>query len=97
MRTSTSETTAYAANQGIASAVNDQTDAVNVEAQTSSGTEENIGALDSEDAEMVYVQNWSARQVREGEGVFSELDFEMTQVFHFYDLPWFFVADAGSE
>ena len=90
MRTSGSETAAYGANEGIASVVNDNTDAVYVEAQTSSGTEANIGALDDESAEMVYIQNWSAREVAEGVEPFDDLSFEMAQVFHFYDLPWFF-------
>ncbi|ELY89439.1 TAXI family TRAP transporter solute-binding subunit [Natrialba taiwanensis] len=96
MRTSTPKTTAYSANQGLASAVNDGTDDLFVEAQTSQGTEANLGALDSEDAEMVYIQNWSAREVQEEVGNYSELGFEMTQVVHYYDLPWFFVADSGN-
>ncbi|WP_246998228.1 TAXI family TRAP transporter solute-binding subunit [Halosolutus gelatinilyticus] len=93
MRTSTASTTAYAANQGLASAVNDGTDELFVEAQTSQGTEANLGALNGGDAEMVYIQNWSAYEVREGVEPFDQLDFEMTQVFHFYDLPWFFITD----
>ena len=95
MRTSTESTTAYGANQGLASAVNEQTDDIFVEAQTSQGTEANIGALDSEEAEMVYVQNWSAQEVREGNDPFGDLSFDMAQVIHFYDLPWFFIADSG--
>ncbi len=93
MRTSTSGTTAYGANQGLAGAINDQTDDLFVEAKTSQGTEANIGALQSEDAEMVYIQNWSAYDVQQGNDPFGELDFEMTQVFHYYDLPWFFITD----
>ncbi|QCS43962.1 TAXI family TRAP transporter solute-binding subunit [Natrinema versiforme] len=96
MRTSDSTTTAYSANQGMASAVNDGTDDLFVEAQTSQGTEANLGALNDETAEMVYIQNWSAQEVQEGAGNYSELDFEMAQVVHFYDLPWFFIADGGN-
>lgn len=90
MRTSGAETAAYGANEGIASVVNDNTDDIYVEAQTSSGTEANIGALQDEDAEMVYVQNWSAREIAEEVEPFDDLGFELSQVFHFYDLPWFF-------
>lgn len=98
MRTSESTTAAYGANQGIASAVNENTDDLFVEAQTSPGTEANIGALNNEEAEMVYIQNWSAREVQEGVEPFDQLDFEMAQVFHFYDLPWFFcTANEGVE
>ena len=93
MRTSTSSTTAYAANQGLASAVNDNTDELFVEAQTSQGTEANIGALSGEEAEMVYIQNWSAHDVQQGNEPFDQLDFEMVQVFHYYDLPWFFISN----
>ncbi|WP_049922513.1 TAXI family TRAP transporter solute-binding subunit [Halopiger djelfimassiliensis] len=96
MRTSTSSTTAYTANQGLASAVNDQSDDLFVEAQTSQGTEANIGALSKEEAEMVYVQNWSAYDVQQGNDPFGELEFEMAQVFHYYDLPWFFITDSSS-
>ncbi len=93
MRTSTSSTTAYTANQGLASAVNDQTDDLFVEAQTSQGTEANIGALQSEDAEMVYIQNWSAHDVQQGNDPYDQLNFDMVQVFHYYDLPWFFITN----
>lgn len=92
MRTATSTTAAYAANQGIAAAVNDETDQVFVEAQTSPGTEANIGALNSGEAEMVYIQNWSVVDVREGVEPFDDLDFSLNQVFHYYDLPWFFCS-----
>ncbi|QFU84410.1 TAXI family TRAP transporter solute-binding subunit [Natronorubrum aibiense] len=90
MRTSESTTAAYAANEGIAAVINDYSDNLFVEAQTSSGTEANIGALNNEEAEMVYIQNWSVQDVVSGEGAFGNLDFEMAQIFHFYDLPWFF-------
>ncbi|WP_306055914.1 TAXI family TRAP transporter solute-binding subunit [Natronococcus wangiae] len=92
MRTAAAETAAYGANEGIASVVNDQTDEIYVEANTSSGTEANVGALDDESAEMVYIQNWSAREVAEGVEPFDDLSFEMAQAFHFYDLPWFFCS-----
>ncbi|WP_254762807.1 TAXI family TRAP transporter solute-binding subunit [Natrinema marinum] len=93
MRTSTSSTTAYSANQGLASAVNDQTDELFVEAQTSQGTEANLGALQSEDAEMVYLQNWSAYDVQQGNDPYGQLNFDMVQIFHYYDLPWFFITN----
>ena len=92
MRTATEGTTAYAGNQGIAAVVNENTDQLFVEAQTSPGTEANIGALNNEEAEMVYVQNWSAQQIADGTPPYDDLDFQMAQVFHYYDLPWFFCA-----
>ncbi|ELY71658.1 TRAP transporter solute receptor, TAXI family protein [Natrinema pellirubrum DSM 15624] len=92
MRTSQASTTAYSANEGIAQVINDNSDDLTVEARTSEGTEANLGALNSQDAEMVYIQNWSAQDVQEGAGDFDQLEFEMAQVFHFYDLPWFFLA-----
>ncbi|KYH27383.1 hypothetical protein HAPAU_00490 [Halalkalicoccus paucihalophilus] len=92
MRTATSTTAAYAANQGIAAAINENTDDLFVEAQTSPGTEANIGALQSGEAEMVYIQNWSAADIQEGVEPFDDLDFTLNQVFHYYDLPWFFCS-----
>lgn len=97
MRTATSTTAAYAANQGLAAAVNENTDSVFVEAQTSPGTEANIGALQSGEAEMVYIQNWSAADIREGVEPFNDLDFTLNQVFHYYDLPWFFCTGGDLE
>lgn len=90
MRTSTETTAAYAGNEGIAAVVNDTAEDLYVEAQPSAGTEANIGALNNEEAEMVYLQNWSAKQIVEGEEPFDDLGFEMVQVMHYYDLPWFF-------
>ncbi|ADD06457.1 TRAP-type transport system periplasmic substrate-binding protein [Natrialba magadii ATCC 43099] len=90
MRTATEGTTAYAANQGITAVVNEYTDNLFAEAQTSRGTEANIGALSNEEAEMVYLQNWSAHEISEGTGQLGDLDFQISQVFHYYDLPWFF-------
>ncbi len=96
MQTSTSTTAAYAGNQGVAAAVNENTDSVFVEAQSSPGTEANIGALDSGEAEMVYIQNWSVADVIEGNEPFGNLSFTLNQVFHYYDLPWFFCSGNAS-
>ncbi|MFC6719302.1 TAXI family TRAP transporter solute-binding subunit [Natrialbaceae archaeon GCM10025810] len=93
MQTSTSGTTAYTANQGLASAINDESDDLDVEVASSDGTEQNIGDLNGEDAEMVYIQNWSAHDIREGNEPYDGLDFDLTQVFHFYDLPWYFITN----
>lgn len=98
MLTATEGTTAYAANEGLSAVVNDHSDDLFVEAQPSPGTEANIGSLMDQDAEMVYVQNWTINQIMEGEEPYHEVDFEPAQVFHFYSLPWFFVtADEDLE
>lgn len=93
MMTATEGTTAYAANEGLAAVVNDHSDEVFAEAQPSAGTEENIGALADEDTEMAYIQNWTIREIIEEEAPYDDLGFEPTQVFHFYQLPWFFVTN----
>ncbi|SEH16682.1 hypothetical protein SAMN04487967_2785 [Natronorubrum sediminis] len=98
MRTSTEGTTAYAANQGIAAVINEHSDELFPEAQTSPGTEANVGALMREEAEMAYLQDWAAYEVTEGIDEYGDLEFQMAQVFHFYDLPWFFcTADEDIE
>lgn len=92
MVTSDAATAAYAASQGIAAAVNENTDAVFVEAQPSEGTEANVGQLNRQEAHIGYIQNWTAEEIREGVEPFDDLDFQPSQVFHFYDLPWVFAT-----
>ncbi|WP_049926283.1 TAXI family TRAP transporter solute-binding subunit [Halopiger goleimassiliensis] len=93
MKTSESGTTGHAANEALAAVMNDHLDEFSIEAQTSNGTEENIGDIASEDIEMGYLQNWTAREYRDDVEPFDEIDFEMAQVFHYYDLPWFFITN----
>lgn len=98
MRTAAEGTTAYAANQGVAAVINEHSDELFPEAQTSPGTEANVGALMRKEAEMVYLQDWAAYEVSEGIDEYGNLDFQMAQIFHFYDLPWFFcTADDDIE
>lgn len=89
MLTSTSTTAAYAMSQGIAATVNQNSDAVNVDARPSEGTNANVGQLDRQEAQIVYIQNWTANKIAEGEEPFSELSFTPNQVHHLYDLAWF--------
>lgn len=93
MKTSEQGTTGHAANEALAAVMNDNLSDLTIEAQTSDGTEENIGDIASEDIEMGFLQNWTAREFRDGVEPFDELDFEMTQIFHYYDLPWFFITN----
>ncbi|WP_245726750.1 TAXI family TRAP transporter solute-binding subunit [Natronorubrum sediminis] len=94
MMTATDTSTAYAANEGLAAVVNEygDDDEIFVEPLPGPGTEGNIGALNSEDTEMAYIQNWSIELINEGEEPFDQIEFEPAQVFHFYQLPWFFVT-----
>ena len=92
MKTSERGTTGHAALEAMASTLNDHLEGLSLEAQTSSGTEENIGDINSGDIEMGFLQNWTAREFREDVPPFDEIDFQMTQVFHYYDLPWFFIT-----
>lgn len=93
MKTSQQGTTGHAANEALAAVMNDELSDLTVEAQTSDGTEENIGDIASEDIEMGFLQNWTAREYREGVEPFDTLDFEMVQIFHYYDLPWYFITN----
>ncbi|MFC7154960.1 TAXI family TRAP transporter solute-binding subunit [Halomarina halobia] len=89
MHTATETTAAYAMSQGIAAVVNDNTDAVRIDARPSEGTNANIGQLNRNEAHIVYIQNWSANKIEEGEEPFSDLSFQPYQVHHLYDLGWF--------
>ncbi|ELY43766.1 TAXI family TRAP transporter solute-binding subunit [Natronorubrum tibetense] len=93
MKTSEQGTTGHAANEALASVMNENLDDLSIEAQTSDGTEENIGDIADESIEMGFLQNWTAREFREDVEPFDQLDFEMTQIFHYYDLPWFFITN----
>ena len=90
MLTSTQTTSAYAMSQGIAATVNQNTNAVNVDARPSEGTNANVGQLEREEAQIVYIQNWTANKINQGEDPFSDLSFTPNQVHHLYELGWFF-------
>ena len=95
MMTATDTSTAYAANEGLAAVINENTDddeELFVEALPGPGTEGNIGALNNEETEMAYLQNWAMELINNEEEPYDELDFQPAQVFHFYQLPWFFVT-----
>jgi hypothetical protein len=98
MLTSTETTTAYAMSQGIAAVVNENTEGVRIDARPSEGTEANIGQLSREDAQIVYIQNWTANEIQQGVEPFGDLPFALNQAFHLYDLGWFFcTANQGWE
>ncbi|MXR51929.1 C4-dicarboxylate ABC transporter substrate-binding protein [Halovenus sp. WSH3] len=92
MKTSQRGTTAHTALTALASVLNDELEGLSVEAQTSDGTEENLGDIANGDIEMGFLQNWTARQFREGVGDFGEFEMQLSQLFHYYDLPWFFIT-----
>jgi TRAP transporter TAXI family solute receptor len=92
MKTSQRGTTAHTALTALASVLNENLEGLSVEAQTSDGTEENIGDIASGDIEMGFLQNWTARQFREGVEPFDQYEMELSQLFHYYDLPWFFIT-----
>lgn len=89
MLTSTETTTAYAMSQGIAAVVNQNTNEVRIDARPSEGTEANVGQLNRGDAQIAYIQNWTANEIQQGKEPFGDLSFTPNQVFHLYDLGWF--------
>lgn len=93
MTTSSSGTTAYAASQGIAAAIEDSgDDRVFVDARPSEGTDANIGRLNAQESDIAFIQNWTADRIRRGEEPFDNLNFQPCQVFHLYNLPWIFAT-----
>lgn len=99
MTTSSSGTSAYAASQGIAAAIEEEGDgSVTVDARPSEGTDANVGRLGARESDIAYIQNWTAARIREEEEPFDDLNFEPCQVFHLYNLPWLFAsANEGWE
>lgn len=96
MQTADSSTLAYAMSEGLGQLLSNQSDSLNVQPRPSEGTNANVRDLSNNDAQMVYLQNWTASKVANGEGAFSGLDFTPYQAFHLYDLGWFFAA-AGND
>lgn len=92
MKTSTETTAAYAMSQGIASAVNKNSDSVRIDARPSEGTNANVGSLQQDKAQIAYIQNWAAEKLMQGEKPFDSISFQPNQVMHFYDLGWFFAT-----
>ena len=92
MKTSQRGTTAHTALTALASVLNGELDGLQLEAQTSDGTEENIGDIASGDIEMGFLQNWTAREFRDGVEPFDQFEMQLSQLFHYYDLPWFFIT-----
>lgn len=88
MTTSTETTSAYSMSQVIANRVSQNSD-VSVEARPSEGTNANIGRLERDESDIVYVQNWTASKIEEGADPFGDLSYTPYQVFHLYDLAWF--------
>lgn len=86
MRTTTSSSAAYAMNEGIAAVVNENTDEVFVEARPGEGSEANVNALVRDEVEMIYMQSWTMYDLLNNIGPFSEVDLEVYQTFHYYDL-----------
>lgn len=104
MTTSTETTAAYSMSQVIANAVTQNSD-LDVQARPSEGTNANIGRLGSDDADISYIQNWTASKIANEEDPFTDLSYQPQQAFHLYDLAWFLcsandgwtnVSDIGS-
>jgi TRAP transporter TAXI family solute receptor len=90
MTTATETSAAYAMSQGIAAVVNEHADGVRLDARPSEGTRANVGRLDRGESDIAYLQNWTARRLAAGEAPYSDLSVDLQQLFHLYDLGWFF-------
>ncbi|THE65998.1 TAXI family TRAP transporter solute-binding subunit [Salinadaptatus halalkaliphilus] len=92
MVTSGEETGTYAASQGIAATVNQNTDEVFIDARPSGGTDDNVGMMNRGEAEIGYLQHRSSILINDGEEPYDEIDFTPQQLFHHSDLPWLLVT-----
>ena len=96
MQTADSSTLAYAMSEGLGQLLSEQSDSLDVQPRPSEGTNANVRDLSNDDAQMVYLQNWTANKVANNEGAFAELKFTPYQVFHLYDLGWFFGTSGNN-
>jgi TRAP transporter TAXI family solute receptor len=90
LTTATETSAAYAMSQGIAAVVNEHADGVRLDARPSKGTRANVGRLDRGESDIAYLQNWTARRIAAGEDPYGNLSVDLQQLFHLYDLGWFF-------
>ncbi|THE66851.1 C4-dicarboxylate ABC transporter substrate-binding protein [Salinadaptatus halalkaliphilus] len=95
MVTSQAETGTQAASQGIASTVDSNSDRLSVDAQPSQGTEDNIGRLDREEADIGMIQNHSAGMIMNEEEPYHDLSYQPQQIMNYNDLPWLLVNNQG--
>ncbi|WP_255170086.1 TAXI family TRAP transporter solute-binding subunit [Natrononativus amylolyticus] len=85
MTTSTSGSASFAAGQGIAAIINEYSDSLFLDVQTSDGSGENIGKLDRDEADMGYACDWNMVEFDEGE---IDLTYTPYQVFHWFHIAW---------
>lgn len=101
MATSTSDTAAYQMSQGIAAVVNEQNDAVNLDARPSDGAKQSMRLMDKGELDLAYTDTLNASKIVNEKGEYAEspFDSELRQVFHYYDIQGGLVSrkDSGIE
>lgn len=91
--TTTSQGSAgYQGATGMASIVNENSDNIYMEAQTSDGTSANIGKLQRGEAQVAYQQNFTTQQVYRQIEPYAEINFTPNQLKHFLNTDWLFVT-----
>ncbi|WP_254525758.1 TAXI family TRAP transporter solute-binding subunit [Natrinema caseinilyticum] len=87
-----SDSAGHAMMQGAAAEINEASDDIEVDARPG-GSRANINRLKNEEADMGYTQTYTAGLINEGDDPFSDLSFTPNQVFHLYDVNWFFITN----
>lgn len=93
-----SDSAGHAMMQGAAAEINEASDEIEVDPRPG-GSRANINRLENGEAQMGYTQTYTAGLINEGQDPFSDLSFTPNQVFHMYDVNWFFItnnADYGT-
>lgn len=72
----------YAATQGIASIVNNNSDSVRVDATPGDGAAASMGEVDRGEADVGYTENWATASYVNDEEPYNEFDSQFQQLFH---------------
>lgn len=88
MATSTSDTSAYQMSQGIAKVVNENNDAIQLDARPSDGAKQSMRLMDKGELDLAYTDTLNANRIVNEQGEYEDdpFDNEMRQVFHYYDI-----------
>lgn len=94
--TAASPTANFAAMQGFGTAVNENSDEVYMDVRPSEGMAANIGAMNRDEIDLGLQTDYNAAKIREGEGAYEDLDFELSQIVQTATTEWLLISNDES-
>lgn len=93
--TSDETSASFAAGQGLASVINENSDQLSLNVSPSSGTRTTPRLLAEGEADLAFTQNWTTYNIRDGKEPFDELSLDPRVVMHYSDVFWVILAAEG--